>query len=605
VNLDSLRAAPPTSPRIVGLAGLIALAQLGALLGALLFLPWVWGLSFVVGVATDVVGHRIPRVRGIFGNAQVGLTVRALVRELGLVILIIQLEPRPWLALLLACGVPLTRGALLFLTTPERVLLRPGMEVRNLEFPLARKRRLPVAAVQDLVLSSLVIVPGALLGLLGGSWWLFLVTAGALCALFLLWTLHLAMSAIRHRDAPVSAEFARQANAALQAQGPELVLYFSGTPDAIYQVNMWLPVVERIGHPAAVVLRNELSFAELAPTTLPVISIPSAVDLMNFRMPTVRASFVVSHLGNNIHILREPRMKHVFIGHGESDKAASVNPITKGYDEVWVAGPASRRRWHQAKVGIRDDAIVEVGRPQLGGVLPPDPARPSRPLSVLYAPTWEGWIADAQNASSVADLGVEIVRWLIARPETRVIYKPHPLTGIVSSRARRAHLAMTQLIRSSGNVTELPQGASEDDWRAAQTQNLLVEADGPSLYDCFNHADVLIGDVSSVVPDFLASAKPYLIPNPHDLDHEEIRAELASTRAAYIMDSDPSGWEPLLGTAAGADPMEGARRELRLDILGPRYDDPVQPWREALTRLIARANAEWPDAVAEAEIRPE
>jgi hypothetical protein len=34
-------------------------------------------------------------------------------------------------------------------------------------------------------------------------------------------------------------------------------------------------------------------------------------------------------------------MKHVFIGHGDSDKQASFNPFSRVYDEVWVAGAAA------------------------------------------------------------------------------------------------------------------------------------------------------------------------------------------------------------------------------------------------------------------------
>ncbi|NEE08932.1 hypothetical protein G3M58_21065, partial [Streptomyces sp. SID7499] len=35
----------------------------------------------------------------------------------------------------------------------------------------------------------------------------------------------------------------------------------------------------------------------------------------------------------------------------------------------------------------------------------------------------------------------------------------------------------------------------------------------PTLYDCFNHSDLLIGDMSSVVSDFVATRKPYAIFN--------------------------------------------------------------------------------------------
>ena len=53
--------------------------------------------------------------------------------------------------------------------------------------------------------------------------------------------------------------------------------------------------------------------------------------------------------------------------------------------------------------------------------------------------------------------------------------------------------------------------------------HLVVEGPRPTLYDCFNHADLLVSDISSVVPDFVASGKPYVVTNPADEPHEQIR----------------------------------------------------------------------------------
>ena len=102
---------------------------------------------------------------------------------------------------------------------------------------------------------------------------------------------------------------------------------------------------------------------------------------MNMDLSTVRVALYAANVGKNIHMLRVPTMKHVFIGHGDSDKLASVNPFSKVYDEVWTAGRAGRDRYAIADVGVRDDDIVEVGRPQLAPIqnrqdAPPAPARP-------------------------------------------------------------------------------------------------------------------------------------------------------------------------------------------------------------------------------------
>lgn len=65
----------------------------------------------------------------------------------------------------------------------------------------------------------------------------------------------------------------------------------------------------------------------------------------------------------NTHLLRERRLRHVFIGLGDSDKTVSTGRYAKVYDEIWAAGPAGRARWREADVGVDDDAVVEVGAP--------------------------------------------------------------------------------------------------------------------------------------------------------------------------------------------------------------------------------------------------
>ncbi len=40
----------------------------------------------------------------------------------------------------------------------------------------------------------------------------------------------------------------------------------------------------------------------------------------------------------------------------------------------------------------------------------------------------------------------------------------------------------------------------------------------PTLFDCFNHTDLLMTDISSVVADYLYSEKPYMVTNSAGLD---------------------------------------------------------------------------------------
>ena len=137
------------------------------------------------------------------------------------------------------------------------------------------------------------------------------------------------------------------------------------------------------------------------------------------------------------------------------------------------------------------------------------------------------------------------------------------------------------------------------DYWASSSSHLLVEGPRPTLYDCFNHADLLISDISSVVPDFVASGKPYVVTNPAGEPHEQLRAAYASTAAAYLADPDPASWEPMLELVETVDPMAGRRAQLREDLLGPRMAHPVDRWNDALDDLIRRAREQWPLAEIE------
>ena len=138
----------------------------------------------------------------------------------------------------------------------------------------------------------------------------------------------------------------------LDSYRPEVALYFAGPAKDVYQANMWLAPTEALDQRAVVLMRSREAFNELADTRLPVICVPAGVDFMNLELGSVRAALYAANVGANIHMLREPGMKHVFVGHGDSDKQASVNPYSKVYDEVWVAGLAGRERYARAGVGV-------------------------------------------------------------------------------------------------------------------------------------------------------------------------------------------------------------------------------------------------------------
>jgi hypothetical protein len=360
------------------------------------------------------------------------------------------------------------------------------------------------------------------------------------------------------------------AQAAVLEHRPLVILHFSGAPTAVYQVNMWLETMERLERPGLVLLREREYWDELPITSVPLLCLPSSIDVMNFDFGEARAALYVANVGRNIHLLRLPTLKSAFIGHGDSDKVASFNPFAKVYDEVWVAGEAGRQRYLRANVGVRPEEIVLVGRPQLDGIQTTTDRASDRPFSVLYAPTWEGWVDDP-HGSSLEVLGREIVRRLLGTDGVCVVYKPHPLTGTVRATTRKAHSDIVAMIRAAGTPHEVVLDAEK------------------SLYACFDGSDALISDISSVVPDYLRTEKPYFVTNGADVPESGFREQNPSAGAAYLIGSDCAGLDQGLAAARGDDPMRAARHAVREYLLGDPNVPGIILFRKAVDDLAARA----------------
>ncbi|MGI5160979.1 CDP-glycerol glycerophosphotransferase family protein [Microbispora sp. CA-102843] len=573
----------------------LTLASYPALLAAAVWpLPATFAVLVPLSYAAEAA---LPgRAAGTLSRAHLGATVRFLSRETAAVVLLARLAPgRPLWFATLAAGLFLFHGLRAVQTwLAEHVDRRHNqmpVMTRNVDLPALRIPPAPPRALLTwrgarlLYLDALAVVPAAAgaacLGWTGLGW---TGAAGAVVALALEVAAVAALLAHARRARHLGDR--RRILAAVDdwvaAHRPEVVMYFSGPVTAVYQATMWLGTLERITPRTLVVLRERTLAAALGATTLPVVCIPSSVDLMNFRaLDGVRVALFPANVGNNIHMLRVPGVRSVFIGHGDSDKEASFNPYTKVYDEVWVAGPAGRDRYLRAQVGVRDEAVEEVGRPQLAGVLRTSPYAEGAAAhrTVLYAPTWEGWSDDLFHSSLVA-MGPAIVRALLDQP-VRVIYKPHPLTGHRSPAARAAHRKIMALL---GESTGMPHGAPK---------HLTVTGREPSLYECFNEADVLVSDISSVVSDFVASGKPYVVANVAGLPADRFRERYPAAGAAYLLGPDLAELPGILrglGTP-GEDGMAAARRALRAYLLGADHPDPLARFEEAVRRAAARAEA--------------
>jgi CDP-glycerol glycerophosphotransferase (TagB/SpsB family) len=303
---------------------------------------------------------------------------------------------------------------------------------------------------------------------------------------------------------------------------------------------------------------------------------------MTFAMPDVRVAMYTANVGKTIHMLREPGVRHVFIGHGDSDKSASSNPFSKVYSEIWVAGEAGRDRYRRANIGIHDEDIIEVGRPQLDGIRVHTGAVPDE-VTVLYAPTWEGWTNDPAH-TSVIRTGPALVERLVALPGVRVVYKPHPLTGSVSKAAAVADERIRATVMRAAA-------------RTGSAGHSVAFGPSPTLYECFNDADVLVADISSVLTDFIESQKPYVVANLTGLGDDEFREAFPSASAAYLLDPAAEQIGAILDLIRGDDPLAERRQTLKHYLLGP--DEP-----SAQERFAAAVDTAYDRAVALCPVRP-
>jgi len=300
----------------------------------------------------------------------------------------------------------------------------------------------------------------------------------------------------------------RQVRAALALRPPvpdgsvEVAVYFTDAPENLYQLDQWFEPLQRLHerHHVTVLSRNwETTRALLDTCPVPVHHAPDidGVEAFLGRHP-VRALLYVNQNQANFSAMRFADPAHVFICHGESDKDYMSSNQLKAYDRVFIAGTAARERILRKLIGFDESHLVEVGRPQVD-VDFPGPLMPHDDRTVvLFAPTWEGDRA-SMRYSSVESHGPALVRSLVATGRHRVIYRPHPRTGIVLRSTRAAH---DEVIRLLHEANKADPGAAH-----------LVD-DGGGFGWQLAASDVAVMDISAVAYDWLATAKPLLVTMP-------------------------------------------------------------------------------------------
>jgi hypothetical protein len=283
----------------------------------------------------------------------------------------------------------------------------------------------------------------------------------------------------------------------------EAVLYFADDPSSAYQIRQWFGPMLKLSerHPVAVLVHKATTaVAIMKDCPLPVY-LTNGIDEVERFVSThgIRVVFYVNNNQANFTVLRLTDPVHIHLNHGESDKVSMVSNQLKAYDFAFIAGEASRQRIVANVPRLDPKKLVEIGRPQLDdaageGARNNDAGR----VTVLYAPTWEG-DRDAMAYGSVVSHGPALVRAILADPRYRLIFRPHPRTGV----RLRAHGDAVRLIDS------LIASAVENSPDAGHYRD-----QAPDFDRTMAEADVCISDISAMAMDWLPRRKPLLITKP-------------------------------------------------------------------------------------------
>lgn len=280
-------------------------------------------------------------------------------------------------------------------------------------------------------------------------------------------------------------------------------VYFADGDVNLYQVRQWYKPLAELAktEPVVFLARNATSaLAMLKESPVPVAYVRTVIDLEEFiEHQDLHVILYVNQNARNFQMMRYGQRWHVFINHGESDKMYMTTNQFKAYDYSLIAGDAARERLGRVLWDYDfDKRAIPIGRPQADHYTGTIPFEPDDREVVLYAPTWEG---DRPGAAygSIDTHGVALVEALIATGRHRVIYRPHPRSGVVNFEYGEANEQIKSLLKR----------ANAHDRSA---HHIIDE--GAELGWQLSVADMAIVDISAMVYDRLASGKPLMITRP-------------------------------------------------------------------------------------------
>ena len=335
------------------------------------------------------------------------------------------------------------------------------------------------------------------------------------------------------------------------------LLHTGENASGLSHLDLWIPHFMNAEVQFVVMVRNNELF-ELVKKKYPQLTLLYAkgdkeVEKYIEKMLFLKACFYPSNTGNNLHLLKFNEIKHIFIGHGDSDKTASAHKYFRVYDENWVAGDAHIDRFINEGFDFSGLAQIKVGRPNLKDILIKSEKkwkeRFSGELRLLYLSTWEG-VYNEQNYTSVNLINTFFQKISKTIYFDRVSIKLHPWIG----KRDNSLLSISATLKSTLDNNQI--------------NSILYTKDTP-VEKLILDANIFISDISAVVSETLAANGPIFVYIPKNKNIKLSKSKMGYEYYTYTFSTIDELIEKMRRVVLeGDDYLATAREEAMEYILG-------------------------------------
>lgn len=293
---------------------------------------------------------------------------------------------------------------------------------------------------------------------------------------------------------------------------------FGEKADSIYWLRDWLEVFLEFDVEFLIVLRSkELQnwVFENYPLidSVTVNGFQSVFDLYKVSESTRLALYPINSMYNHMFV-RLSSVRHVFIGHGDSDKLSSANKVLRMFDEIWCTGQAQVDRMLNQDFDCKGVRLRKVGRPGLLRLFSASKEKEAK-NKILYLPTWEG--SDERWDYSSACIVDEILEAIVKNSSLSVNVRLHPFIG-----------------RRKKRLKDKIKNAEEF---FSENRKVIFSNTETPLIDILNNYDFFVCDVSSVVTDCLVLNRPIFLYRAECKDVEIAESNISLDDFCYIYSS--------------------------------------------------------------------